>query len=84
MSGVVMIVPISDELIMAYADGELDGPLAHRVRDALPNDDAIRRKYEMFHATRRILSRAFDSILDEPVPQRLIKTVKTKTPRTSN
>ncbi len=70
-----MHTSIPDALIMAYADGELSGPLARRIREAIPKDSVIRRKYEMFHATRRGLSRTFNGVLDEPVPDRLKRTV---------
>lgn len=70
-----MLTSIPDALIMAYADGELSGPLARRIREALPKDGSLRRKYEIFHATRWVLPRTFTSILDEPVPDRLKRTV---------
>lgn len=70
-----MLISIPDALIMAYADGELSGPLARRIREALPRDSGLRRKYEMFHVTRWVLPRTFSSVLDEPVPDRLTRTV---------
>ncbi len=79
-----MIVSIPDELIMAYADGELTGPMAKRVREAIPQDEAIRQKYEMFHATRHVLSRTLGGVLDEPVPSRLTKAIKSRRPRMPN
>jgi len=70
-----MIVVVPDELIMAYADGEIAEPLKARVREAIWNDSAVRRKYEMFLATRSILASAFDPVLREPVPARLKRAV---------
>lgn len=66
---------LADELIMAFADGELDGPLAERVRQAIQDDSAVRRKHEIYCTTRSVLARAFDAVLDEPVPERLINAL---------
>lgn len=71
-----MIVSLSDELIMAFADGELDPSVAARVREAVFNDDAVRRKHEMYRSTRSLLSRSFSRVLSEPVPDRLQRTVR--------
>lgn len=67
----MMNAAYSDELIMAYADGELDASHAASLHEAIRNDDALRRQYEIFLATRAILATAFDDILDEPVPATL-------------
>jgi anti-sigma factor RsiW len=75
-----MIVPLLDELIMAYADGELNGHLANRVRDAIRNDDAIREKHDIYCSTRQVLSKSFSTILDEPIPDRLKRTVRGRGP----
>jgi len=71
-----MIVPHPDELIMAFADDELDARQALRVRHAVDNDDAIRAKLEVFLCTRTLLSHAFDAVLDEPIPERLERAVR--------
>jgi anti-sigma factor RsiW len=73
-----MIVSLPDELIMAYADGELNGQLATRVRIAVRNDDAIRQKHDIYRSTRQVLSKSFSTILDEPVPDRLRRTIGAK------
>lgn len=66
-----MIGAIPDELIMAYADDELEAPLAARVRDAIRFNAEARRKYDVFLSTRPLAVTAFASILAEPVPERL-------------
>lgn len=71
-----MIVSLPDELIMAYADGELNGQVATRVRDALRNDEAIRQKHDVYRSTRQVLSKSFSTVLDEPVPDRLKQAVR--------
>ena len=73
-----MIVSLPDELIMAYADGELNDQLATRVRDAVRNDEAIRQKHDIYRSTRQVLSKSFVSVLDEPIPDRLRRTVRAK------
>jgi anti-sigma factor RsiW len=67
----MMNATISDELIMAYADGELDASRAASLHEAVNNDAALRNQYEIFLATRAILATAFNDILDEPVPDTL-------------
>jgi len=68
-------VPLSDALIMAYADGELDGMLARRVEDAIQADAEARRKYESFRQIRALVRDVFSVISDEPVPDRLVRTI---------
>lgn len=70
-----MIGTIPDELIMAFADGELAAPLARRVRDAIRTDAEVRRKYDVFLSTRPLAGAAFATILDEPVPERLKRSL---------
>jgi anti-sigma factor RsiW len=75
-----MILSLPDELIMAYADGELNGHLATRVRDAIRNDDAIREKHDIYCSTREVLSKSFDTVLYEPIPDRLKRIVRGRGP----
>jgi anti-sigma factor RsiW len=56
---------------MAFADGELDPPLASHIHQAIHADETLRRKHEIFRRTRTVLSGAFDEALDDPVPERL-------------
>ncbi len=75
-----MTVP--DALIMAYADGELDGPLATRIRDAIESNRTVRDKFEIYVGSRRLLASVFESVLSERVPDRLKQTVAPpKSPR---
>jgi hypothetical protein len=74
---------VPDELLMAYADGELSGAerAAERaqVEAAMRADPEIARKVEKHRAMRRRMNATFDRVLDEPVPDRLIAAVR-KTP----
>jgi anti-sigma factor RsiW len=74
--GGTMVFSLSDELIMAFADGELEPCLAAYVREAIENDDAIRHKQEIFRSTRAVLARSFDPVLIEPVPERLKRAIR--------
>jgi len=66
----------SDEILMAYADGELREPEATAVREMAMRDPAIAGRIAMFKASRKVLSAAFDPVLDLPVPQRLYDVVQ--------
>jgi hypothetical protein len=67
---------LSDEVLMAYADGELLEPEAIAVRERARHDPAIAGRIAMFKASRKVLSAVFDPVLDAPVPQRLIDAVQ--------
>lgn len=76
-----MTVP--DALIMAYADGELDGPLAARIRDAIASDPSVRTKFEIYAGSRKLLASVFEGVLSEHVPDRLKQTVTSYAPTAS-
>lgn len=67
---------LSDEVLMAYADGELLEPEATAMREGAARDPAIAGRIAMFSASRKMLSEVFEPILDAPVPQRLHDAVK--------
>lgn len=60
-----------DEMLMAYADGELDPLNTKRVEKAMAADPALAKAVEDHRALRRALGGAFAPILDEPVPDHL-------------
>lgn len=62
---------ITDELLMAYADGEVDDATRDQIERALAADASLRAKVEQHRALRKQLSAAFDPVLSEPVPDRL-------------
>lgn len=70
-----MISSLSDELIMAFVDGELDAPAARRVRAAMRRHEAMRRKHEIYESTRAVMARSFAPIAAEPVPDRLRQAI---------
>lgn len=62
---------ISEDMLMAYADGELDDRDRAMVDAALVQDKTLRARLEAHHRLRAKLSAAFDGALAEPVPERL-------------
>ncbi|MES1159005.1 MAG: NepR family anti-sigma factor [Terricaulis silvestris] len=74
---------ISDETLMAYVDGELPSPEAKRVAEAIQGDAALAERVRRFRAVRHALKSAYDTVLKEPVPDRLralLHDVETKEP----
>lgn len=66
---------VSDEMLMAYVDGELDGAAAEDIRRATERDPALARRAEAFRSSRRYTRDALSGIKAEPLPAPLIETV---------
>jgi len=66
----------SDEVLMAYADGELDAELRARVTQAIATDPELARRVAGHAALRDLLSARFNTVLDEAVPEHLIAAAK--------
>lgn len=66
---------ITDEILMAYADGELSPEESASLEAILSQDATLRLRLEPFVATRRELSDAFDATLAEPIPEHLISAI---------
>jgi hypothetical protein len=62
---------LTDEELMAYADGEMSAIDAKRIEAAMAEDSALAARVARFRAVRRALHTAYDSVLSEPVPERL-------------
>lgn len=62
----------TDDKLVAYADGELSPEEAAEVERALETDPRIREAVEMFRETADLSRRAYDDVLHEPIPDRLI------------
>jgi hypothetical protein len=65
----------SDEILMAFADGELAEPAKSEVERAIRSDPALAERVAQHRALRSRVSNAFAGVLDEPVPPRLQATV---------
>lgn len=68
---------ISDEILFAYVDGELDAGGRAAVESAMAADPEVARRVERQQALRRGLRAAFDGVLEEPVPDRLTAAART-------
>lgn len=60
-----------DDMLMAYADGELDPLIAKRVEKAIAADPVLAEIVEGHRALRSRLGNAFAPILDQPMPDHL-------------
>ena len=61
----------SDEMLMAYADGELDLVARAEVEAAMASDPAVARAVERHRTIAAKLRKAYEPVLDEPVPAAL-------------
>jgi hypothetical protein len=69
------MIQVTDEVLMAYADGELDPATRAQVKIALDQDLRARERVKIFLATGPQLSRLFDQPMREPVPARILACV---------
>jgi hypothetical protein len=67
---------VSDETLMAYADGEGDAATRAIVEAAMRDDPVVRRRVAHHQALRGVVKGAFAAVIDEPVPQRLIAAAR--------
>ena len=63
---------IDDEKLIAYNDGELEGAAATEVKAVLLRDPALRRRAEKLRDSAQALRGAFDELLAEPMPTRIL------------
>jgi hypothetical protein len=66
---------ITDPMLMAYADGELDAADRKVVEDAIAADASLAAALARHQALRQALAGAFNPVIEEPVPQRLLEAV---------
>ncbi len=67
---------ISDETLMAYADGELDAAAGAAVEAAMQEDPEIAERVARHRALRETMRGAFSAVLNEPVPDRLVAAAR--------
>lgn len=70
------MVHVPDELIMAYADGQVSPEEKAWLESILAVDPAVRSRLDVFVATGPGQFSPFDSVLTAPIPDRLIATVR--------
>ena len=61
-----------DETLMAYADGELDAAQRAEIAAAVDKDPGLARRVEKPRALRAEVASAFASVIDQPLPERLV------------
>jgi hypothetical protein len=66
---------ITDDILMAYADGELDEATRVQVALALTQDPSLSERVQQHRRLRAQLSDAFAPVLDESIPDRLRSAV---------
>jgi hypothetical protein len=66
----------SEETLMAYADNELDSQTRTAIEAAMAADPEVARRVAQHKAFRGRLRVAFDNVLYEPTPRRLINTAR--------
>ena len=71
---------IADETLMAYADGEADAATRAQVEAAMQEDPEVGRRVARHRALREAMRGAGASVLDEPVPERLIAAARGRAP----
>jgi hypothetical protein len=69
----------SDEILMAYADGELDEVTRHAVEEAMNKDAALARRVAQHKAMRNDVFAAFTPVAEEAVPPRLAQPLRQAT-----
>ncbi|RWP41235.1 MAG: anti-sigma factor [Mesorhizobium sp.] len=66
----------SDEILMRFADGELDPDMVARIEQAMETDDRLVARIAVFIETRAQAQAALKPLLDEPVPEKLVAAVE--------
>jgi anti-sigma factor RsiW len=67
---------ISDETLMAYADGELDAAAREAVESAMREDPQIEKRVTQHRALRQRVQAAYAADLTEDVPERLVMAAR--------
>jgi anti-sigma factor RsiW len=69
-------VTISDETLMAYADGELDAAARAAVESAMREDPQIEKRVAAHRTLRRKVQAAYSAELSEGIPERLLRAAR--------
>jgi anti-sigma factor RsiW len=73
-------VSVTNEMLMSYADGELDAAGCAEVEEAMRDDASIERRIAQFREERRLLQAAYAHELDEPVPEKILAALREAPP----
>lgn len=66
----------SDEILMAWVDGELDEDLCAALEHDMDGNATLRERAAALRAQRERVAAAFSAVLDEPVPARLTQILR--------
>ena len=69
------------ETLMAYADGELDAETRRAIEAEMAVDPQVAQEIERHRALRAEVGGAFAGVLEEPVPDRLLRAAKKTAPK---
>ena len=69
-------MPFSDEIVMAYVDGELGDATRAAIEVAMTTDADLAQRVARHRELRKRVQGAFDPVLAEPVPERLLAAAK--------
>ncbi|WP_129781098.1 anti-sigma factor family protein [Peristeroidobacter soli] len=69
----------SDEILMAYADDEVDADLRRQIEAAMALDPSLAARIAKHRGLRADVGAAFNGVLDEPIPDRLLDAATSKT-----
>jgi hypothetical protein len=69
----------SDEILMAYADGELDEATRRALEEAMRKDAALARRVAQHKAMRNDVFAAYAPVAEEAVPPRLVRPLRQAT-----
>ena len=69
---------ISDEMLFAYVDEELDAAGRAEVEAAMAADPALAQRVQQQRSLRTLLGAAYRPVLEEPVPPRLVAAAQAK------
>ena len=69
----------SDDRLIAYLDGEVDVPERREIEAWLDNDPAARDKLAALAESAALVRSAFDEVMHEPLPDRLIAAARGET-----
>ncbi|HEY2146213.1 MAG TPA: hypothetical protein VGH12_09105 [Steroidobacteraceae bacterium] len=67
---------VSDEALMAYADGEADAATRALVEAAMGEDPKVGERIARHRALREAMRGAYSAVMDEPVPDRLLAAAR--------
>lgn len=70
-----MTEKVSDEMLMAFVDGELEAEAAAEVRRAIAGNPSLVQRADAFRMSRELTREAFGKVTSEPVPDRLVATL---------